>query len=65
MTDRANADIASLLRRFENILAFTPVRIAFIFIFMIVVFELMLVDPWFGLGWACLGGVVLAAILGV
>lgn len=64
-SERANANIAQLLRRFENIIAFTPVRIALIFTFMMIIFELMRVEFWSGLGWACLGSVVLCAILGI
>ena len=62
-SDRAGADVVQLLRRFENIIAFTPVRIALVMIFMIVVFECALVNIWFGLGWACLGGGVLGAVV--
>ena len=63
--DRAGADIAQLLRRFENIIAYTPVRIALIFVFIIAVFQAVLVNVWFGLGWACLGGGILSVVLGV
>ena len=64
-SDRASADIAQLLRRFENIIAFTPVRIIFGFIYIFAIFETMLVNFWFGLGWACLGSVVLCRAWGV
>lgn len=60
-SERANADIAQLLRRFENIIAFTPVSIAFILKFIMTVFEMMLVE--FGSDWDGRVGVLWYCVL--
>lgn len=63
MPERADANIASLLRRFENIIAYTPVRIVLFCISALFVFSLMRTNFYWGAGWGCLVWGVLSPVL--
>ena len=65
MTERANSDISQLLKRFENIIAFSPVRIALLILLWCYMLYLISIDVWWGLGWGLLLFGALCSILGI
>ena len=63
--ERTATDVAQLLRRFENIVAYTPVR-AFLFISLaLFIYFMITFDVWWGLGWGCLLFSCLCSALGI